>query len=232
MNLLEMSSFLGKMMGDAGEQYHSKSEKVICLNTGMIDVCSESLSLLTSVDGPTSVGDNRYPLPVDFLSLKDVQIVEAGQRYQLVDQTYDEFEEAYGWGNITGRPCHYRAEFGATSTTPGSAPGDIWLGPTPDATVRTLRIVYYQRCTKFIGDGSDDENAFELQEFFHKAVCYKAAMDLSLSLNDSARWDKFAQLYSKSMADAMGLVSRMNRTGPMHPKRTYDTGRATERRRR
>ena len=231
MNLDEMKTYLRNILGDStASLYNDDPTLVLFLNESAIAVSARSLSLLTFGDAATVIDDQRYPLPIDFLALKDIQIYDGALRYQLVKQSYDEFEEAYGATTAKARPIHYRVEFGATDKVPGSSPGDIWLGPIPNA-VYPFCIAYYQRTSRLVDD-DDDENSFELQEPFHRAVCFHAAMDLSLKHDDSSRANKMAALYQEAMDTAMRLKDRMDNTGPRYPERAYGTGRHDSRRRR
>lgn len=231
MTIQEMFTFVRTILGDNNTTKYSEDDEIILfLNEAALLVASKTLSLQTFSEGPTAVGDDRYPLPQDYLSLKDVQIIDGDNRYQLVRLTYDDYETSYGQGTHSGRPRHFKIELGATSTSPGSAPGDIWVKPTPDTTSYLLRISYFQR-TSFL-TAADMDKSYELKQPFHRAVCYHAAMELAFKLDDNSRAQKFKGLFDQAMIDAFELMGRSDRSEPHGFARSYNPGKAGWRRRR
>lgn len=222
MDFGEMITMARTMLGetDSGNSYFSDAEIQTMLNSSIIRVASDVPVLMTFKEVATTADEQRYGLPTDFLQLKDVQmtITDTTIRRQLQRLDYDDFEAVAG-GNtdMTGEPAYYRVEFGATATTAGSPPGDLWLYPVPVDDSYTLRVVYYQKPTEL----SSTTEVTELPEFLHMAVVYHSAWVLSMKDDNQSKINNLAAMYKDEINDAKKTVNKRDRTGPHFVKTPY-----------
>lgn len=232
MNLGEMVTLTRTLLGDsATTKYHDDDEVVLFLNEAALTVASKTLSTLTFAEGPTTVGDERYPLPLLFLSLRDVHLINGQEMIQLERLSRDQYEDAYGRQQTgQGRPVHFKIELGQTETTPGSAPGDLWLRPIPDLDTYTIRIAYYRATSRLSFLQPDD--SYELKLPFHRPVCYHAAIELAFKTDDTSRMAKLKGMYDQSMAEALELIGRTDLSEPFTFEKSYGGPKSHWRRRR
>jgi hypothetical protein len=222
MDFGEMKTRVRLLVGetDSDNSYYTDTEINSLLNSSILRVANDTQCLLTYKTLTVTQGTQTYGLPTDFLQLKDVQIILNGTtiRRTLQRLPYDEFE-AVAAGNYSkqGQPAYYRIEFGATSTTAGSAPGDIWLYPLPNNSVDTLRVVFYQKPSVL----STSTEVTELPEFLHEAICYHAAWQLALKDDNQAKINNLGVMYKDLLADAKLTISKRDRSGPVFTKSAY-----------
>jgi hypothetical protein len=215
------------LLGETSEDGYRDTEINTALNNAALKVATDLLCLQTHHDQttvaytePTLDPDDgrttgRYPLPTDFLALRDVQIQYGGIWYQLVRVGYDEFQ-ARARTSTGGLAKIYRLETGATALGAGT-PGDLWLYPYPDSDDYLLRIVHYQKPTAM----TDDSDTSELPESAHMAVCYHAALVLSRKFKDRDLVNEMAALWIEEMDMLRKMVVQQDKTGPKYVRNVY-----------
>jgi hypothetical protein len=236
MNFGEMKKFARFLSGDAldpTQAHFGEETTAMCLNEAASEVAAEAQPNRTYFDSTTIAWNDpslapddprregRYGLPSSFVSVKAVHIVHGNRRIQLERMSFDPFEERYQLVTLGAIPEAYRVEFGATDQT-ASPPGDIWLGPKPNAAY-PLRVSLYRLPIPIEATGNDDK-VFELPESFHKVVCYAAAAKMALRNDDTSRFNKLMALYADGLYKAQNTVARFDRVGPFGPKTPYSGG--------
>jgi hypothetical protein len=222
MNYGAMKTKVRMLLGetDSTNSYYTDAEIDTQINDSCLQVAIDIPILLTFGDLETIADQERYGLPTDFLQVKDVQQWTTGdtRRVAMFKKSYDEYEAIVG-GNVdmTGEPYYYRIEFGATSTTAGSPPGDIWVYPVPVDTSYTLRLVYYQKPTAM----SSSNEVTELPEFLHLMVCYHAGWHLAMKDDSSTKINILSALYAAEMDKAKRVVNKRDRTGAWQIRSGY-----------
>lgn len=205
---------------DSDNSYFSDAEIQTMLNSSILRVASDVPVLMTYKEVATTGDVQRYGLPTDFLQLKDVQMIISGTtlRRQLQRLDYDDFEAVVG-GNtdMTGEPAYYRVEFGATATTAGSPPGDIWLYPVPVDDSYTIRVIYYQKPTAL----SSSSEVTELPEFLHMSVVHHTAWLLSMKDDNQSKINNLAAMYKDEINQAKKTVNKRDRVGPHFSRTAY-----------
>lgn len=222
MNFGAMITMVRTLLGetDSDNSYFSDAEIQTMLNQSILRVAGDVPTLITYKEVATTADVQTYGLPIDFLQLKDVQLTITGTtiRRQLQRLDYDDFEAVAG-GNtdMTGEPAYYRVEFGATSTTSGSPPGDLWLYPVPVDDSYTIRIVFYQKPTVL----TVTTEVSELAEFLHMPACYHAAWHMSMKDDNQSKINNLAAMYKDAINQAKLVVNKRDRTGPHFSKTAY-----------
>jgi hypothetical protein len=205
---------------DNTNTYYTDAEIDTQINDSILLVAGEVPTNLTYSEIVTIASQGEYGLPTDFLQLKDLQIyvTTTTRRVQMEKLNYDEFEYKVG-GNFSmeGEPNCYRIEFGATETSAGSRPGDIWIYPIPPDTSYTLRLVYYQKPDSL----SSGIEVSELPEFLHMPVCYHAAMHMAMKDDSSSKANQMAGLYNKAIDSAKKVVNKRDRSGAFQIRTSY-----------
>lgn len=197
------------------------------INDACKDVAAETECLLTYYDYETTSGTQQYSLKADYLKVKAVHLYKAtDDKTPLTHVSFDEFDAMEG-GNPTrtGVPSVYKIEIGATDTS-DNLPGDLWLFPVPDTNGGanyTLRVYYYQMPSTIAT--TDDTKTTELPEIAHKAVCYGAAMTLSMQTADRDMYKTLAVLYNNEIVKIRRFAGREHRTGPTRMKDTLGIAR-------
>lgn len=214
-------------LGETIEDFYKDSECNTVLNSSQLKVASllicnrthTNISLIAYndpllVDPEDSRKQGRYPLPLDFLSLKDVQILDGTDWYPLQHWDYDEYKR-YARSISGGRPTSYKVEFGAVVPETPVA-GDLWFYPYPDKPY-TAQVAYYQKPTAM----DDDGDTSELMESGHLAVVYHAAMILSRKGKDRALVAEMGALYAEEVEMLKDLVGKQDQTGDVRMKNYY-----------
>ena len=238
MNFGEMRTQVRLLLGetDSSNSYYTDTEIDAQINLSNLRVASEVPVLFTYKE-EISVGDQvSYGLPTDCMQVKDLQVYTTGttRRWSLVKKDYDDWEYIVaGNFSMTGEPHYYKVEFGATSTTAGSPPGDVWLYPIPPGTTYTIRIVYYQKPTALSADAA----VSELPEYLHPAVVYHAAWHIGLKDSSNSKVSTLAAMYQNQIKEGKMTALKSDRSGPTFAKSAYgatslDRGRGNRRVRR
>ena len=203
------------------------------INDAALAVASRTEGLFTFCDYLTTQGDGRYALKSDYLKLRKVHLFESeGNKYKLQHLSYDEFEAHTGHNPTTqGRPRVYKLELGAVSIT-SPLPGDIWVYPVPDAggglgsgeDQYRIRISYYQKPTEMTDTAN---HTTELPENAHMAVCYYAAMHLSMMADNRSRYSDLKALYEQEIRTVMQYYNRKQRDSSVRMKDVMSYGRSS-----
>jgi hypothetical protein len=208
------------------------------INDSQVHVASETEGLLTYCDYFSTAGgggDGRFALKADYQKLRAVHIFEsATNKWVLTHLSMDEFE-AYTWRNPTtaGRPRVYKLELGAVDNTT-NLPGDIWVYPLPDgggalgdaSNQYKIRIYYFQKPTTLTDTSA---HTSELPENAHMAVCYHAAMHLSLMSDNRAKYRDLKVMYEQEIHKLRIYYNKKQRDSSVRMKDVmgYTRNRAT-----
>lgn len=231
MNFLEMQTMTRIQAGDTDstDPYYSLDELKTTINEACIHIAKKTRSLQTYKTKGMNENEGEYPLPKDYLQIKDVRLIVAssGQMKDLgKSKTHDEFQDIVGANpSAPGEPFCFNLEFGATKKDPDPPPGTVNFYYRPNATYVEdsagfqYRIWYYQMPTKLVADG----DTTELHKALHMTVCYYAALMLTRKMGDMERQASLSALYAESIQEDEEFIHKMNRTGGTHIKPAYGT---------
>jgi len=224
MNFGEMKYKLRRISGESTDDTKSYYGSITCsifLNAAAIHVASIIQPSMTywpmatiAYDNPALAPDanereGRYPLPAAIISVKGVEILSGTEWRQLEVLGFDDFNLRYGITTYAGEPEAYMVQFGEVNNI-GSPKGDFWLGPKPNG-VFQFRVSGYKLPTPI--NPTDDGKTYEVQEPFHDAIVYYAAMNLVIGNDDKSRFLTFKAMYEQSMQAGLNIVGRRDRTG-------------------
>ncbi len=190
MNLLQMRTKVRMLTRetDSADTNLSDTEINDEINNTTPLLAADTEELVNFADYTTAVDTERYSLPLNYLKVKACVLhIDSNWRELQFFATIKQYHALqYQMVSNTGIPVAYKIELGATSTAANSPPGDLWLTPTPDnngGANYVVRLYYFQMPTTL----SADTDVTELPILTHDAICYKAAADLSLKLDEQGR---------------------------------------------
>lgn len=205
---------------DADATAYLDAEIQTQINDSAIEVAKRLRCLQTYKDADCVIDQERYALPPDLLSLKDVQlIISSSRKKQLVQLTYDEYEAVIADNyTATGEPKYFKVEFGSVKKD-STATGDIWVYPLPDSTDYDLRVAFFQKPSTL----ADNGDVCELPEQTHMTVCYHAAMILSRKIDDLTRFREISALFADSLRADEESIHMQDVVGAVFGKNHYIT---------
>lgn len=221
------------LLGDsASNSFFQPTELIAVNNASAVKVARDTMCLRSHIDIATTRWDDatldpedprregRYALPLDFLSLKDIELVDGDQRYPLAEKSYDNFK-GYMIQNTPGRPIVYKFEYGATGNI-DPPPGDIWLRPLPDKDAPDayiIRMAYWQIPTPLAS--LDLTKSYELPIPMHMSIVFYACALLTMKDDDNKRYQKFVGFYNDSIKGDKELANIVDQATMKRIKSVY-----------
>lgn len=209
MNRGDMREQVQFFIGDTTTAVFADADHDNQLNRVMPSFAAYMEELETDAVISTIVGQERYPLPINYIKVKKLELeADSDRKEPLTYKTHEEFKaHTYGSSTSQEEPRVYTIYHGSTDkTTDPQVPGEIALGPLPDA-IYTLRLYFFKGPAPM----SADSDFPELPEFTHMAICYKAAMHFAMRKGNRTLYADLEQLYRQERLDADRSFSRIQR---------------------
>lgn len=201
MNTKELNEMLSTLLADSSENFYTKSERLVALNSACSYMNSE-LRILRDVEVVTVTPlDSGIPLPTDFVALgkgllwQDVR----GTTTNLQLRTPVQLQESNaGWGSEKGIPSSYVLE--------GS---NIYLTPQPTEAGQVV-MSFIRMPNTLLNDDDIPFYGDPRIQAYHDIIVYKAAWQLTLKDRDFEAAQQFWAYFQSRMID---LKENLRHTG-------------------